>query len=192
MPARRQTGSTRESAQPRNTRGLSTKRRGQRDATSTMRDERARASKPRGQSGVAKNPSDKRGATKKPRGQRALLDTYERLARARTQPQYVFTLYVTGASTHSLAAIRNLRRLCACHFADAEIKVIDILRNPTLAGAAHILASPTLVRSSPPPVLRVVGDLSDEARVLRGLGIKIADADGKKRNDASERLLIKR
>lgn len=115
----------------------------------------------------------------KPRGQRALLRSYERLARTRTRSRYVFTLYVTGASTHSLTAIRNLRALCARHFADnAEINIVDILRHPTLAGAAHILASPTLVKSAPPPASRVVGDLSDEARVLRGLGIGKIALDG--------------
>ena len=115
-----------------------------------------------------------------PRGPRALLRTYERLARVRQPPRYVFTLYITGASTHSLLAVRNLRELCARHLADnSEIHIVDILRHPTLAGAAHILASPTLVKSSPPPVQRLVGDLSDEARVLRALGIVTADGKPK-------------
>lgn len=125
----------------------------------------------------------------KARGQRALLRTYERLARLQQRPHYVFTLYVTGASTHSLAAVRNLRQLCARHFAqNSQIEIIDILRHPTLAGAANVLASPTLVKSSPPPIRRVVGDLSDEARVLRGLGIQVAvDGAVRSTNDDGQR-----
>lgn len=108
------------------------------------------------------------------RAQKALLRTYERLARRRRRPRYVFTLYVTGGSVHSLAAIRNLHTLCARHLPDAEITIVDILRHPTLAGAAQVLASPTLVKSSPLPVQRFVGDLSNEQKLLRGLGIETA------------------
>ena len=138
-----------------------------------------KSAKPRGPSA---KPRGQRTLSAKPRGQRALLRTYERLSRVRQPPRYVFTLYVTGASTHSLAAVRNLRALCARYLpGNSELNIVDILHNPTLAGAAQILASPTLVKSSPPPVQRFVGDLSDEARVLRALGIPkdAADRDAK-------------
>lgn len=133
-----------------------------------------------GNASKSATPRGQRAPSTKPRGQRALLRSYERLTSVRRRPRYVFTLYVTGAGTHSLAAVRNLRKLCARHLADnSEIHIVDILRNPTLAGAAHILASPTLVKSSPPPLQKLVGDLSDEARVLRALGIVTTDSESK-------------
>jgi circadian clock protein KaiB len=83
-----------------------------------------------------------------------------------------FRLYVAGKTAKSTAAFTNLTRICQEHLEDnCQITVIDILRNPQLAKAGQIVAIPTLIKTFPPPMRRVVGDLSNTDRVLRGLDI---------------------
>ena len=82
-------------------------------------------------------------------------------------------LYVAGQSAKSLRAFANLKELCEKHLAGHyEIEVIDLIENPSLAGGDDILAVPTLVRRLPPPLRKVIGDLSDPARVLVGLRVE--------------------
>jgi circadian clock protein KaiB len=72
-----------------------------------------------------------------------------------------------------MAALDNLKRLCESHLAGRyEIEVIDLLVNPTLAAGDQILAVPTLVRKFPPPMRKIIGDLSNEGRVLVGLDVQ--------------------
>ena len=79
-------------------------------------------------------------------------------------------LYVAGQSAKSLRAYANLKDLCEQHLAGQyEIEIIDLVENPSLAGGDDILAVPTLVRRLPPPLRKVIGDLSDAKRVLVGL-----------------------
>jgi circadian clock protein KaiB len=79
-------------------------------------------------------------------------------------------LYVTGRSPSCLRAIENLRLACELHLAGRyRIEVVDLLENPRLAADDQILAAPTLVRRYPPPVRKIVGDLSDTDRLLAGL-----------------------
>ena len=86
---------------------------------------------------------------------------------------FQFRLYVTGASVRSLLAIENFRHICTREFGpDAEIEVIDVLREPERAEAERILTTPTLIRAYPDPVRRITGDLSDERAVLRALGVR--------------------
>jgi circadian clock protein KaiB len=81
-------------------------------------------------------------------------------------------LYVTGQTANSRRAIANLREICERAFSgEYELMVIDVLENPQLAEEEKILATPTLVRSLPPPMRRVIGDLSDKERVLLGLDL---------------------
>ncbi|MBV9891437.1 MAG: circadian clock KaiB family protein [Rhizobacter sp.] len=88
-------------------------------------------------------------------------------------PEWQLRLYVAGATTKSVAALANLRRLCEDHLAGRyEIEVIDLLVNPKLAAGDQILAVPTLVRKFPEPIRKIIGDLSSEERVLVGLDIK--------------------
>jgi circadian clock protein KaiB len=85
---------------------------------------------------------------------------------------YNLRLYVAGQTPKSLAAIANLKTLCEDHLAGRyTIEVIDLLKNPQLAEGDQILAVPTLVRRLPPPIKRVIGNLSDTERVLVGLDI---------------------
>jgi circadian clock protein KaiB len=83
------------------------------------------------------------------------------------------TLYVAGNTPKSVLALRNLKKYCAEHLADKyRIEVVDLLVNPKLAEGDQIFAIPTLVRKVPVPVRKIIGDLSDEEKVLVGLNIR--------------------
>ena len=85
---------------------------------------------------------------------------------------YELRLYVAGQTTNSLAAFANLKRICETHLAGQyRIEVIDLIKNPQLAAGDQILAVPTLVRRLPTPIRKIIGDLSNEERVLVGLDI---------------------
>jgi circadian clock protein KaiB len=85
-------------------------------------------------------------------------------------------LYIAGQSRNSLAAVSNLRRLCEHELRGKyDLRVVDILEHPQAAEAANILATPTLIKRAPPPLRRIVGDLSLTSVVLAGLDI---DEDG--------------
>ncbi len=82
-------------------------------------------------------------------------------------------LYVAGQTPKSIAAFANLKRFCNSHLAGKyEIEVVDLLQNPKLAAGDQILAIPTLVRKLPEPIKKIIGDLSNEARVLVGLDLR--------------------
>ena len=82
-------------------------------------------------------------------------------------------LYVAGQTPKSMTAISNLKRLCEEHLPGRHrIEVIDLMENPKLARTDQILAIPTLVRSLPNPIRKVIGDLSNSERVLVGLDIR--------------------
>jgi circadian clock protein KaiB len=87
--------------------------------------------------------------------------------------EWQLRLYVAGQTPKSVAALDNLKRLCESHLAGRyEIEVIDLLVNPTLAAGDQILAVPTLVRKFPEPIRKIIGDLSNEGRVLVGLDVQ--------------------
>jgi circadian clock protein KaiB len=89
--------------------------------------------------------------------------------------KYSLCLYVAGETPKSLAALDNLKKICAQHLDGSyRIKVIDLLKNPKLARDHQILALPTLVRQLPSPMRKIIGDLSNTERVLVGLDIKSA------------------
>jgi circadian clock protein KaiB len=81
-------------------------------------------------------------------------------------------LYVAGQTPKSLAAFANLKKICEEHLkGQYNIEVVDLLENPKLAKGDQILAIPTLVRQLPPPMRKIIGDLSNEERVLVGLDL---------------------
>jgi circadian clock protein KaiB len=81
-------------------------------------------------------------------------------------------LYITGQTLRSEQAVANLRKICETQLCDQyEIEIVDVLEQPQLAEEHKILATPTLVRTSPPPLRRIIGDLSDMDKVLQGLGL---------------------
>ena len=105
---------------------------------------------------MKKAPATKSAAKKKPK-----------------RAKYELCLYVAGNTTRSSAALANLKRIAAAHLAgEYSIKVVDLLKNPALAGGDQILAIPTLVRRLPSPIRKIIGDLSDTERVLVGLDVK--------------------
>jgi circadian clock protein KaiB len=86
--------------------------------------------------------------------------------------KYVLTLYIAGHTPRSEQAIRNLRRICEHDIsAECEIIIVDVLEQPKLAEEARVLATPTLIKEMPLPVRRIIGDLSDTEKVLKGLSI---------------------
>jgi circadian clock protein KaiB len=87
-------------------------------------------------------------------------------------------LYVAGQTPKSLAAMRNLKKVCEEHLAGRyEIEVIDLMKNPRLAKDHQIVAIPTLVRKLPDPIRKIVGDLSDTERALVGLQLRQQEAN---------------
>ena len=90
-----------------------------------------------------------------------------------TKKQYQLRLYIAGNTPRSSAALTNLKKYCEQHLTGLyEIEVIDLLVNPQLAEGDQILAVPTLVKQVPEPVRKIIGDLSNEEKVLVGLDIR--------------------
>lgn len=85
---------------------------------------------------------------------------------------YVLKLYVAGNTHRSVRAIQILQDILATEFDGVySLKVIDVLENPQLAEEDKILATPTLTKILPPPVRKIIGDLSNRERVLIGLDL---------------------
>ncbi|MEI6433951.1 MAG: circadian clock KaiB family protein [Bacteroidota bacterium] len=81
-------------------------------------------------------------------------------------------LYVTGLTLRSQLAIANLREICSSEFGEEyRLDIIDVLERPELAEQEKILATPSLVKTLPPPISRLIGDLSDREKVLFSLEI---------------------
>ena len=82
-------------------------------------------------------------------------------------------LYIAGKTTKSVTALNNLKRYCEEHLKGKYvIEIIDLLQQPQLAEGDQILAIPTLVRKVPEPIRKIIGDLSNEEKVLVGLNIR--------------------
>jgi circadian clock protein KaiB len=88
------------------------------------------------------------------------------------EPNYELRLYIAGKTQKSVTALNNLKRYCEEHLqGQYTIEVIDLLEKPQLAEGDQILAIPTLVKKVPEPVRKIIGDLSNEEKVLVGLNI---------------------
>ena len=104
----------------------------------------------------------KRGRTRKTNASRLL-----------RSPRYVLRLYVTGTTGRSVHAVQNIKRICDQYLSGRyDLEVIDLYKNLPLARADEVIAAPTLIRRAPLPLRRMIGDMSDEARVLAGLDIR--------------------
>jgi len=87
--------------------------------------------------------------------------------------KYLLTLYVTGTSPRAQVAISNLERICEQELqGQYQLEIIDVLEHPQRAEDEKILATPTLIKQLPPPLRRVIGDLSDKSKVLLGLEVR--------------------
>ena len=98
----------------------------------------------------------------------------------------VLKLYVTGRTSRSEKAIVNIQLICKQELSDQyDLIVIDVLEHPQLAEDEKILATPTLIKELPPPLRRIIGDLSDVEKVLLGLDLStihtLTERGGKQR-----------
>src|SRR4051812_19392939 len=101
------------------------------------------------------------------------LETAQPQQHGESPEKWNLRLYTAGQTPKSLAAIRNLKKVCEEHLAGRyEIEVVDLLQNPRLAKDHQIVAIPTLVRKLPDPLRKIIGDLSDTERALVGLQLK--------------------
>ena len=86
---------------------------------------------------------------------------------------YNLRLYVAGQTPKSMEAFENLKKIAEEHLKGRyTIEVVDLLKNPQLARGDQIVAIPTLVRKLPPPIRKIIGDLSNKEKVLVGLDIQ--------------------
>lgn len=96
-------------------------------------------------------------------------------ARIPRAERYRLRLFVTGQTERSLRAVSNLRRLCEEHLkGQFDLEVVDISQQPVLAVESQVIAAPTLIKSMPLPLRRLVGDFSDQERVIVGLDLRTA------------------
>ena len=87
--------------------------------------------------------------------------------------KYVLKLYITGMTSRSQQALRNIKKICQERLGDNyELEVVDIYQQPSLARGDQIVAVPTLIKKLPAPLRRLIGDLSQEERIILGLDLK--------------------
>jgi circadian clock protein KaiB len=112
----------------------------------------------------------------KPMGPKKPKDSAKKFEKALAQTgdqKYILRLYVTGTTPKSVAAIKNIRRICDEHLKGRfDLEVIDIYQQPVLAEGDQIVAVPTLVKKLPSPLRRFIGDMSDTERILLGLDFR--------------------
>ncbi|HTP68322.1 MAG TPA: circadian clock KaiB family protein [Dongiaceae bacterium] len=88
--------------------------------------------------------------------------------------KYLLRLYVTGQTGRSVRSVENLKRLCEKYLKGRfDLEVVDIYQQPALASEGQIIAAPTVIKLLPLPLRRLVGDFSDQNRVVLGLDLKI-------------------
>jgi circadian clock protein KaiB len=86
--------------------------------------------------------------------------------------RYKLRLFITGTTARSTRAIENMRRICEENLQDRyDLEVVDVYQNPEATRELQVVATPTLVKILPEPLRRIIGDLSDEERVLAGLDL---------------------
>jgi len=101
------------------------------------------------------------------------LRAFEAAEAASQRVKFVLRLYVAGTRSASLRAVANIKRICDRHLSGRyRLDVVDLYQQPARAKEDNVVAAPTLVRTEPGPIRKIVGDLSDEHRVLAGLGIR--------------------
>jgi circadian clock protein KaiB len=108
--------------------------------------------------------------TTKARGATAVLD---QSSPQPGEPRFELRLYVAGMTPRSARAIANIKEICEEHLeGHYDLRVIDLYQEPVLAKGEQIIAVPTLIKKLPPPLRRLIGDLSDRDQVLIGLDLK--------------------
>jgi circadian clock protein KaiB len=98
---------------------------------------------------------------------------FEAAANRARREQYVLRLYIAGTTPESSRSVETLRAICDEHLEGRyELMVVDVFQQPVLAKDEQIVAVPTLIKKLPTPLRRIVGDLSNEQRVLLGLDLQ--------------------
>lgn len=102
------------------------------------------------------------------------MEAFERaLAEAEADKSYRLRLYVSGTTPRSSRAVANIRAICEHYLTGRyELDVVDLYQEPAMAREAQIIAAPTLVKETPFPRRKIVGDMSDEGKVLLGLDLR--------------------
>lgn len=91
-------------------------------------------------------------------------------------PEFVLTLFIAGNGIHAQRAVANLKQVCDRELDGRyQLEIVDVLQEPQRAEDARVLATPTLIKQLPPPLRRVVGDLSDKDKLLVGLQVQRTD-----------------
>ncbi len=107
---------------------------------------------------------------------RAPAGELEQPGQSSRQATYVLRLYVSGSTSKSALAVENIKRICEQHLKNRyDLEVIDIYQQPHLARDEQIVAVPTLIKRRPPPVRRLIGDLSDLKKALVALDLGLRE-----------------
>jgi len=107
-----------------------------------------------------------------------IIKQIEEAAAKRSKEVVVLRLYITGATPKSARAIANIKRICDEYLPGRyQLEVIDIYQKPEATRAEDVVVAPTLVKSFPLPLKRLIGDLSDLEHVLKGLDIRIEEKE---------------
>lgn len=89
-------------------------------------------------------------------------------------PEFELRLYITGATPNSVKAIANIRSICESYLKDRyALQIIDVYQDATLARQEQIIALPLLIKKSPLPERKLIGDLSETDKVLKALGVEM-------------------
>ena len=100
----------------------------------------------------------------------------EPLGSSSRETKYVLRLFVSGSTSKSALAVENIKRICEQHLKSRyDLEVVDIYQQPSLARDDQIVAVPTLIKRSPLPLRRLIGDLSDLKKVIFGLDLRMPE-----------------
>lgn len=100
------------------------------------------------------------------------LKEFEQALSERGEQVYILRLYVSGASPKSAEAINNIKNICEEHLPGRyELEVVDIYQQPRLVAGEQVVAAPMLVKKSPLPLRKLIGNLSNTREILQGLGL---------------------
>ena len=122
---------------------------------------------------MTKPPKKRKPAAKRKAG---LAGKLEQPGSHSSQAKYVLRLYVSGSTLKSALAVENIKRICEQYLKNSyDLEVIDIYQQPNLARDEQIVAVPTLIKRLPPPVRRLIGDMSNQEKVLFGLDLRMRE-----------------
>jgi circadian clock protein KaiB len=89
-----------------------------------------------------------------------------------TSERYILRLYVAGMTSRSMRAVENVRTFCEKYLEGRyDLQVVDVYQQPTLAKSEQLIAAPTLIKKLPLPLRRLIGDMSNEDKILVGLDL---------------------